>query len=103
MIILNNSLLSSTITTATTTTTSTTPNNLYLNSTVEIYNSSSLSIIITIVILSFLSISGWIFMSYTLFGRSEAYRAKPDDQFGSSNLTNNSDRANGNDFFFDID
>ncbi len=80
----------------------TTSVNLSLNSTIEINDTSSLSIIITIIILSCLSIFGWIFMAYTLFGRSEAYRSKPDDHFGSSNPTNNSDRANGNEFFIDF-
>jgi hypothetical protein len=42
-------------------------------------------------------------MSYALFGRSEAYRTKPDDQFGISNPTNYSDRTNGNEFFVDLD
>jgi hypothetical protein len=42
-------------------------------------------------------------MSYALFGRSEAYRSKPDDHFGSSNPTNNSDRADGNDYFVDFE
>ncbi|CAF2835022.1 unnamed protein product [Rotaria sp. Silwood2] len=97
---MNNSLLSTT-TIITTTTTSV---DLYLNSTVvEINDTSSFSIILTIIILSCLSISGWIFMSYALFGRSEAFRAKPEDQFGSSNLTNNSARPTSNDFFFDFD
>ncbi|CAF0853520.1 unnamed protein product [Rotaria sordida] len=93
MILINNSLLS-------TTTITTTSVDLYLNSTVEINKTSSFSIILTIIILSCLSISGWIFMSYALFGRSEAYRAKPEDQFGSSDPTN---RSAGNDFFFDFD
>jgi hypothetical protein len=83
--------------------TTTTSVNLYLNSTIEINDTSSLSIILTIIILSCLSISGWIFMSYALFGRSEAYRTKPDDQFGISNPTNYSDRTNGNEFFVDLD
>jgi hypothetical protein len=77
--------------------------NSNLNSTIEINDTSSLSIILTIIILSCLSIAGWIFMSYALFGRSEAYRTKPDDQFGSSNPTDNSDRTNGNDFFMSFD
>jgi hypothetical protein len=75
----------------------------YLNSTVEINDTSSSSIILTIIILSCLSISGWIFMSYALFGRSEAYRRKPEDDFGSSNPADISDRTNGNDFFVDFD
>ncbi len=83
--------------------TATTSVYLYMNSTVEINDTSSFSIILTIIILSCLSISGWIFMSYALFGRSEAYRSKPDDQFGSTNPTNYSDRTNGNDFFVDFD
>lgn len=45
---------------------------------------SSISTITTIIILSILSICGWIFMSYALFNRSEAYRRKPDDQFGNN-------------------
>jgi hypothetical protein len=81
----------------------TTSVNSYLNSTIEINDTASSSIILTIIILSCLSISGWIFMSYALFGRSEAFRRKPDDEFGSSNPTNNSDRTNGNDFFVDFD
>ncbi|CAF1010224.1 unnamed protein product [Rotaria sp. Silwood1] len=97
MILVNNSVLS---TTAIITTTSV---DLYLNSTVEINNTSSFSIILTIIILSCLSISGWIFMSYALFSRSAAFHAKPEDQFGSSNPTNNSDRPTGNEFFFDFD
>ncbi|UJR13946.1 hypothetical protein I4U23_000949 [Adineta vaga] len=56
----------------------------------KIYDGSSSSIIITIVILSFLSISDWIFMSYASFGRSEAYRRKPEDQHGISHCMNNS-------------
>lgn len=68
------------------------------NSTIENTDSSSLSIILTIIILSCLSISGWIFMSYALFGRSEAYRLKSDDH-----STNFSDRIDGNDFFVDFD
>ena len=70
----------------------------YANSTIEIDDTSSSGIILTIIILSFLSISGWIFMSYALFGRSEAYRSKPDDHNG-----NFSDRADGNDFFADFE
>jgi hypothetical protein len=93
MIIVNDTLLL----------TVTTSVNSYMNSTVEINDTSSFSIILTIIILSCLSISGWIFMSYALFGRSEAYRSKPEDQFGSTNPTNNSDRANDNDFFVDFD
>lgn len=68
------------------------------NSTIESNDSSSSSIILTIIILSCLSISGWIFMSYALFGRSEAYRLKPDDH-----SMNFSDTTNGNDFFVDFD
>ena len=75
------------------TTTTTTSNQTYLNSTIELTDSSSVSIILTIIILSCLSISGWIFMSYALFGRSEAYRSKPGDQ----NM--NSDRDAGHDLF----
>ena len=81
----------------------TTSINSYLNTTIEINDTSSSSIILTIIILSCLSISGWIFMSYALFGRSEAYRGKPEDDFGSSNPTNISDRTNGNDFFVDFE
>jgi hypothetical protein len=83
--------------------TTTTSVNLYLNSTIEINDTSSLSIILTIIILSCLSISGWIFMSYALFGRSEAYRTKPDDQYGLSHHVNNSDGSNANDFIVDLD
>jgi hypothetical protein len=42
-------------------------------------------------------------MSYALFGRSEAYRTKPDDQYGVADHTNNSDRSNANDFTVDLD
>ena len=95
MIIINNSLLS---------TTTIKSFDSYENSTIEIYDTSSSSssstTIITIIILSFLSISGWIFMSYALFGRSEAYRTKPDDQYGVSNHTDNS---NPNNFLTDLD
>jgi hypothetical protein len=84
MIIINDSFLLTTATSA--------------NSTIEINDTSSSGIILTIIILSFLSVSGWIFMSYALFGRSEAYRSKPDDQ-----NTNFSDRTNGNDFFADFE
>ena len=63
----------------------TTTSDLYRNSTLETNSISSFSTIFIIIILSCLSISGWIFMSYALLGRSEAYRAKPDDPFGSSN------------------
>jgi hypothetical protein len=87
MIIVNNSLLSTES----------------VNSTIEIDGTSSSSTIITIIILSFLSISGWIFMSYALFSRSEAYRTKPDDQYGTSNHLNNLDRLNTNDFLVDLD
>lgn len=73
------------------------------NTSIEVHETSSSSIIITIIILSCLSISGWIFMSYALFGRSEAYRTKPDDQLGSSNTADNAERGNGNDFFGDFD
>ncbi len=76
---------------------------LYQNSTIEIYDTSSFSTIITIIILSFLSISGWIFMSYALFGRSEAYRTKPDDQYGVSHYIDNTDGSNPNDFIVDLD
>ena len=90
---MNNSLLS------------TTTESVYsnLNSTIEIYDASSSSAILTIIILSFLCISGWIFMSYALFSRSEAYRRKPDDQYGVSHHVNNSDRSNYNDFIIDLD
>jgi len=65
------------------------------NSTIEYSDSaSSSSIIITIIILSFLSVSGWIFMSYALFGRSEAYRTKPEDQHGVAHPVNDSERSN---------
>lgn len=73
------------------------------NTTIEIHDTSSWSIIVTIIILSCLSISGWIFMSYALFSRSEAYRTKPEDQFNSSNRSDNSDRGNTNDFFGDFE
>ncbi|CAF1441423.1 unnamed protein product [Rotaria sp. Silwood1] len=75
----------------------------YLNSTIEIHDTSAVSTIITIIILSILSVSGWIFMSYALFGRSEAYHTKPDDQFGASLHTNNPDGPNPNDFTADLD
>lgn len=75
----------------------------YENSTVAIADASGSSTIITIIILSFLSISGWIFMSYALFGRSEAYRTKPDDQFGTTHHTNDSDNANDSSFLADLD
>jgi hypothetical protein len=88
----NNSLLSTTTESV----------DLYLNSTFEIHDTSSSSAILTIVILSFLCLSGWIFMSYALFSRSEAYRRKPDDQYGVSHISN-SDRANNNDFIIDLD
>jgi len=81
----------------------TTSVNSYLNSTIDTSDTSSSGIILTIIILSCLSISGWIFMSYALFGRSEAYRTKPDDLFGTLNPTNNSDRTNDNDFFISFD
>ena len=88
MIIVNNSFFSTSV-------------NPYLNSTIDTSDiSSSFGIILTIIILSCLSISGWIFMSYTLFGRSEAYRTKPDDPFNS---IGSSDRTNGNDFFMGLD
>lgn len=90
MIIFNDSIVLS----STTTITSATFNQTYLNSTIELDDSSSLSIILTIIILSCLSILGWIFMSYALFGRSEAYRSKPGDQ-----NANFSDRDTGNDLF----
>ena len=91
MILVNNSSLS----------TATPIINLYLNSTTETSDSSSSSgIILTIIILSILSISGWIFMSYTLFGRSEAYRTKPEDPFSSSTPT---DRTDGTEFFISFD
>jgi len=96
MIIINNSLLSTTTTTIESVYS-------YRNSTIEIHDTSSSSTILTIIILSFLSISGWIFMSYALFGRSEAYRTKPDDQYGLSHHVNNSDGSNANDFIVDLD
>jgi hypothetical protein len=94
MIIVNNSLLSTTTVESV---------HLYQNSTIEINDTSSFSTIVTIIILSFLSISGWIFMSYALFSRSEAYRTKPDDQYGVTHHTNNSDNSNTNDFTVDLD
>jgi hypothetical protein len=93
MIIINNSLLSTTTVQSV---------HAYKNSTIEIYDTSSSGTIITIIILSLLSISGWIFMSYALFGRSEAYRTKPDDQYGTRHM-NNPDTSNSNDFIADID
>ena len=90
MIIINDSLLSTTTIELTYSS---------QNSTIEIYDTSTSSTIITIIILSFLSISGWIFMSYALFGRSEAYHTKPDDQHGISH----SNRTNSNDFIVDFD
>ena len=86
MIIVNNSLLLTT----------TESFHLSSNSTYEIEDTSSFGTIITIIILSLLSISGWIFMSYALFGRSEAYRTKPDDQYGLSNHANYSGQSNPN-------
>ncbi|CAF1372632.1 unnamed protein product [Didymodactylos carnosus] len=59
------------------------------------------SIIITIIILSLLSISGWIFMSYALFGRSEAYRSKPDNY--PMGDTNQGDTMETNDYFQDFE
>lgn len=59
----------------------------------EVPDGSSTGAIITIVILSFLSIFGWIFMSYALFGRSEAYRIKPDEHFGISPHVDSCPRA----------
>lgn len=91
MIIVNNSFLL--------TTTIETLHSSYENSTIEIYDTSASSTIITIIILSCLSIFGWIFMSYALFGRSEAYRTKPDDQHGSSHIH----RTNSDDFIIDLD
>ncbi len=96
MIIVNNSLVS-------TSTTTIEPILSYRNSTIEINDNSSFSTIITIIILSFLSISGWIFMSYALFGRSEAYRTKPDDQYGVSHHINNPDKSNADNFLVDLD
>jgi hypothetical protein len=90
MIIVNSTLLL--------TSTSTTES----NSTIVIHDTSSFSTILTIIILSFLSISGWIFMSYALFGRSEAYRTKPDDPYGASHNTNDFDRSNPADFTVDL-
>ncbi|CAF1496858.1 unnamed protein product [Adineta ricciae] len=82
-----------------------TPESIYsqLNSTTQIDDRSSTSTIITIIILSFLSISGWIFMSYALFGRSEAYRTKPDDQHGVSHYLNSSENPTSNDFLTNVD
>ncbi len=94
MIIVNNSLLSTTTVVSV---------HLYQNSTIEIYDTSSFSTIVTIIILSFLSISGWIFMSYALFSRSEAYRTKPDDQYGVSHHINNPDKSNADNFLVDLD
>lgn len=74
-----------------------------LNSTIEIYDTSSSSTILTIVILSLLCVSGWVFMSYALFSRSEAYRRKPDDQYGISHHVDNLDSSNQNDFIIDLD
>ncbi|CAF1001531.1 unnamed protein product [Adineta steineri] len=93
MIIINDSLLL----------TSTTTSHSDLNSTNEIYDTSSSSTIITIIILSCLSISGWIFMSYALFSRSEAYRRKPDDQYGVSHYVDNPERSIYSDFITDFD
>ena len=42
-------------------------------------------------------------MSYALFGRSEAYRTKPDDQYGASYHANNPDSSNPQDFLVDLD
>ncbi|CAF2643927.1 unnamed protein product [Rotaria sp. Silwood2] len=95
MIIVNNSLLSKNTTIQSV--------HSYLNSTNEIHDTSSSSTIITIIILSFLSVSGWIFMSYALFGRSEAYRTKPDDQYGVSHHTDNPDRSYPNVFTVGLD
>ncbi|UJR33238.1 hypothetical protein I4U23_020693 [Adineta vaga] len=93
MIILNNSSLS---------TTTIISIDSYLNSTIDTSDTqpSSSGIILTIIILSLLSISGWIFMSYTLFSRSEAYRTKPEDPFSSPT---NSDRTDGHEFFISFD
>ena len=96
MIIVNNSLVLTTTTTIESILS-------YDNSTTEISDTSSSSAIITIIILSFLSISGWIFMSYALFGRSEAYRTKPDDQYGVSHQIHNPDRSSPHDFLVDLD
>jgi Kef-type K+ transport system membrane component KefB len=74
-----------------------------MNATNELYDTSSSSTIITIAILSFLSIAGWIFMSYALFNRSEAYRTKPDDQHGVSHYMSNSDSSPQNGFMADLD
>ena len=75
----------------------------YENSTLEISDTSGSSTIITIIILSFLSISGWIFMSYALFGRSEAYRTKPDDQYGTTHHSNDNDNVDQSNFLADLD
>ena len=66
-------------------------------------SSSVSSTIITIVILSLLSVFGWIFMSYALFGRSEAYRSKPDDHFVMSPGTTDHHRSNRTDVIADFD
>lgn len=94
MIIGNYSLLSKTTTTEST--------HSYVNSTIEINDSSS-STIITIIILSVLSVCGWIFMSYALFGRSEAYRTKPDDPHGMSSQTNDYDKGYFSDVVTELD
>jgi hypothetical protein len=75
----------------------------YRNSTNEIHDASSSTTIITIIILSLLSIAGWIFMSYALFSRSEAYRTKPDDQYGVSHHITNSDQSSPQHFLVDLD
>jgi hypothetical protein len=65
--------------------------------------SSMTSTIITIVILSLLSIFGWIFMSYALFGRSEAYRSKPEDNFAMATSTTDRNGSNRTDLIADFD
>lgn len=67
-----------------------------LHTTLGISDGSSAGTILTIVILSFLSIFGWIFMSYAVFGRSEAYRIKPDDHFGMTPPLNSCPRSHRN-------
>ena len=71
-----------------------------LNVTREATYVSASSAILTIVILSLLSISGWIFMSYALFSRSEAYRIKPNEQFRMSDY---GDPSTSNDFVAELD
>lgn len=42
-------------------------------------------------------------MSYALFGRSEAYRTKPDDQYGSTHHGNDAENADHSNFIADLD